>query len=132
MWSWKDIDHTTIEPSLVTVSQDADGRWFVTFQLDIADPLPLPKTGNAVGIDVGLKSFAVMSDGEIIDNPRLLERRAPKCHPLPATHGPQAEGLEQPGRKAARRVAVSARQGSPCTPTTSCTTRRPDSCKPTT
>jgi putative transposase len=105
VWSWKDIDHTTIEPSLVTVSQDTDGRWFVTFQVDIADPLPLPKTGNAVGIDVGLKSFAVMSDGEIVGNPRLLERRARNVTRYQRRMARKQKGSNN-RHKAARKVAA--------------------------
>src|SRR5437660_10817375 len=31
---------------------------------------PLPENHDAIGIDVGLESFAVTSDAEIVDNPR--------------------------------------------------------------
>jgi putative transposase len=44
--------------------------------VDTADPEPEPDTGNAVGVDLGLKDFAVTSDGERIGNPRLRERKA--------------------------------------------------------
>jgi putative transposase len=37
---------------------------------------PLPTTGRAVGIDLGISDFAVTSDGERIANPRHLERKA--------------------------------------------------------
>lgn len=41
--------------------QDARGRWYVTFQCEVADDLP---TGNgSVGIDLGLKDLATLSDG---------------------------------------------------------------------
>lgn len=44
--------------------QDASGRWFVTFQCEVDDLLP---TGSGeVGIDLGLKSLAVLSDGSEI------------------------------------------------------------------
>ena len=44
--------------------QDARGRWYVTFQCEVADDLP---TGNgSIGIDLGLKSLATCSDGEKI------------------------------------------------------------------
>ena len=39
-------------------------------------PIPSEDTGRAVGIDLGVKDFAVTSDGERIANPRHLERRA--------------------------------------------------------
>jgi putative transposase len=37
---------------------------------------PLPPAGHAVGIDLGVKDFAVTSDGDRFANPRHLERKA--------------------------------------------------------
>ena len=48
----------------------------MTFTVDAAAPEPLPQTGRAVGVDLGVKDFAVTSDGERIANPRHLDRRA--------------------------------------------------------
>jgi putative transposase len=75
-WSWPHIDPATINPTTVTVSRDPCGRWYVSFAVDTADPEPLPATGRAVGIDLGVKDFAVTSDGAKIANPRHLERKA--------------------------------------------------------
>lgn len=62
------------EPSTVTVSRDSAGRWHVSMLVD--EPIPtLPPTGTAVGIDLGLKDFAVTSDGERIPHPQHLRRR---------------------------------------------------------
>jgi putative transposase len=61
---------------MVTVSREPDGRWYVTFAIDASAPAPLPRTGRAVGVDLGITSFAVTSDGERIANPRPLQRRA--------------------------------------------------------
>lgn len=49
------------------------GKWFVLFQCDLGcAPLKItPKT--LVGIDVGLTSLAVLSNGEIIKNPRYFK-----------------------------------------------------------
>jgi putative transposase len=76
VWSWPDIDPATIDPTTVTVSRDPDGRWYVSLAVDTADPEPLPVTGRTVGVDLGVKDFAVTSDGEKIPNPRHLERKA--------------------------------------------------------
>jgi putative transposase len=43
--------------------------------VDVADPVQLPATGTVVGVDLGIKDFAVTSDGEKITNPRALARR---------------------------------------------------------
>jgi putative transposase len=75
-WSWPDIDPASINPTTVTVSRDPDGRWYVSFAVDTADPEQLPATGAVVGIDLGVKDFAVTSGGEKIPNPRHLERKA--------------------------------------------------------
>ncbi|MFI1768955.1 RNA-guided endonuclease InsQ/TnpB family protein [Streptomyces sp. NPDC020800] len=57
-------------PSTVTVSQDAAGRWFVSMLCDDAGVKPLPATGSAVGVDVGLDHLLTLSTGEKIANPR--------------------------------------------------------------
>ena len=75
VWSWPDIDLASIDPTTVNVSRDPCGRWYVSFAVDAADPEQLPATGTAVGIDLGIKDFAVTSDGEKIPSPRRLARR---------------------------------------------------------
>ena len=76
VWSWPDIDPATLDPTTVTVSRDPCGRWYVSIAVEMADPPPLPATDAAIGVDMGVKNFAVTSDGELIDNPRHLQRRA--------------------------------------------------------
>jgi putative transposase len=76
VWSWPDVDATGLEPAMVIVSREPEGRWYVTFTIDIDDQAWLPPTGQAVGVDLGVKDFAVTSDGERIPNPRHLERKA--------------------------------------------------------
>ena len=75
-WSWPDIDVAALDPAMVTVSREPDGRWHVTFAVDAGDPEPLPAAGHAAGVDLGVKDFAATSDGEKIANPRHLERKA--------------------------------------------------------
>jgi putative transposase len=62
------------EPSSVTVSRDAVGRWFVSISVDDPTIVPLPYVGGAVGIDAGLTSLLTLSTGEKVANPRH-ERR---------------------------------------------------------
>jgi putative transposase len=61
---------------MVVVSREPDGRWYVTFAIDADAPGLLEPAGHAVGVDLGVKDFAVTSDGERIANPRHLERKA--------------------------------------------------------
>jgi putative transposase len=76
IWSWPGIDVTGLEPASVTVCREPCGRWYITFHAEAPGPAPLPGTGRAVGIDLGVKDFAVTSDGARIANPRHLERKA--------------------------------------------------------
>ncbi len=64
-----------VTPSSVTVSQDAAGRWFISILCEEIIT-PLARTEKTVGVDVGLKTFAVYSDGEHIEHPKLLARKA--------------------------------------------------------
>lgn len=55
-------------PKSWNFSADARDRWYVNIQVDL--PEGEPKEGPAVGIDLGLKSFAALSNGETIAPPR--------------------------------------------------------------
>jgi len=57
------------------LTRRADG-WYALLVCEVAKPAPLAKTGQTVGVDVGIKSFATLSTGEPIDNPRYLEQAA--------------------------------------------------------
>lgn len=61
------------EPSSVTVTVDAAGRYHASFVVEVTDD-PLPLADWEVGVDLGLTHFAVLSDGRKIDNPRFLRR----------------------------------------------------------
>lgn len=61
------------EPSSVTVIREADGRYYASFVVE-REPAPFPPCGRETGIDVGLASLAVLSDGTVIPNPRFLRR----------------------------------------------------------
>ncbi|MGW4071863.1 RNA-guided endonuclease InsQ/TnpB family protein [Nocardia grenadensis] len=73
-WSWPNIDLATLDPTMVVVSRDPDGRWYVTFAVETGDPAPQPVSGESVGVDLGIKDFAVLSTGEKIANPRHMAR----------------------------------------------------------
>jgi len=60
----------------VIVKRESE-RWFVIVQAD-QEPQPLPETGEAIGLDVGLTSFVVDSEGNEIENPRCAEQSADK------------------------------------------------------
>ena len=61
------------EPSSVTVSRDAAGRWHLSILVE-ETITPLPPSDPAVGIDAGITSLVTFSTGEKIANPKH-ERR---------------------------------------------------------
>ncbi|MDB5101642.1 MAG: putative transposase in snaA-snaB intergenic region [Cyanobacteria bacterium RYN_339] len=70
-------DSRPVEGVILQATIKREGEhWFVSLacEVELQDPAPLPVTEErAVGIDVGLKSFAVLSDGTAIENPRYLK-----------------------------------------------------------
>lgn len=55
-----------------TVSQNPSGNYFVAICCTDVETDALPKTGKSIGIDMGLKSFAVTSDGVEYPNHKFL------------------------------------------------------------
>jgi len=69
------------EPSSVTIVKDSAGRYFASFVVEVVSG-PLPGVEAEVGIDLGLTTFAVLSNGKTIASPRFLrqaERRLRKA-----------------------------------------------------
>lgn len=60
-------------PKTVTISREADG-WYVVFSCADVPTQPLLSTGQETGLDLGLESFATLSDGTMIHNPRCYRR----------------------------------------------------------
>lgn len=69
----KAIIHRPLDGTVKTccIKRTSTGKWYVTFSCEVEDT-PLPVSESAIGIDVGLASFATMSDGSEIANPRFF------------------------------------------------------------
>ena len=65
----------------VTVRRRAD-RWFVSVTVEEEIPNPTPITESPVGVDLGIKNLATLSDGNVFANPQALERRIRKLRRL--------------------------------------------------
>jgi putative transposase len=57
----------------LTVSRDG-GRWFCSVCCEVERSDPVPRSHQAVGVDVGVRCLAVLSTGEKVANPRALGR----------------------------------------------------------
>jgi len=63
--------HRPVEGTIKTVTLKREvGKWYVVFSCDVGDPVPLPATGQSVGIDVGLTHFLTTDTGATVENPR--------------------------------------------------------------
>jgi putative transposase len=60
-------------PKTATITRSSTGKWYICFSCECAEPSPLPTTGQPVGIDVGLKTFAALSTGDEVANPRFFQ-----------------------------------------------------------
>jgi len=64
------------EPSSVTVIKDCANRYFLSFVVEV-EPVNIDAKNQSVGIDLGIKTFAVISSGEKAFSPdyKALDRR---------------------------------------------------------
>lgn len=56
-----------------TVRRKPSGKYFVSLLVE-TEIEQIDKTGSAVGIDVGLKDFAILSDGTVYQNPKFFRK----------------------------------------------------------
>ena len=62
-----------------TVSRSASGKYYVSLCCRLEQDIPkLSPAGNAIGLDMGIKSFAVSSDGVEYANPKYLQQSEKK------------------------------------------------------
>jgi len=59
-------------PKTATISRAASGKWYASISCDEVEPHTLSPSDKQVGADVGLKTFAYLSDGTTIENPRFF------------------------------------------------------------
>ena len=70
------VQHRPLDgiPKSCTVTRTATGKWFATISCDMGEPKPCDEQRPPVGIDVGLNSFAITSDGQKIANQRFFRK----------------------------------------------------------
>lgn len=65
-----------------TVSREPSGKYYVSLSCEGVEIPSLPSTGKAVGLDMGISSFAVSSDGTAYLNPKYFQRSEKKLAKL--------------------------------------------------
>jgi putative transposase len=56
-----------------TVSKNPSGKYFVSICCTDVEMIPLPKTDRKIGVDLGIKEFAITSEGQLFHNPKNLK-----------------------------------------------------------
>ena len=98
------VTHRKLEGKVksITISKDVD-VWFVSILCELPEKVTYYDPNNAVGIDLGIKTFAVTSDGECIGAPDL-EKEHKKLKKLQRQHAKKEKGGKN-REKARKKVA---------------------------
>lgn len=87
----------------ITVSHKAD-LWFISVNYETDMSVCENQATGAVGIDLGVKTLAVCSDGLTVENPRVLRKRERRKKPLQRIVARRRKGSKN-RRKAVARLA---------------------------
>jgi len=89
----------------LTIHRSSTGKWYASFSCEV-EPERLPENPDAVGIDVGLTTFATLSDGQEIANPRFFRTEEKALAKVQRKHSKLAKGTPERHnhRKAVARV----------------------------
>ena len=70
------VDHREIEGDIKTLSikKTKSGEWYITISVEKEDTIPFKNGKEAIGIDLGLKEYATLSDDTRIPNPRISNK----------------------------------------------------------
>lgn len=98
--------HRGVAGTIKTLSlkREASGKWFAVFCATETPSVKASNGGAQVGIDLGLKTLATLSDGTIIKNPRHLWKHEKKLAKLQRLFSMAKRGSKN-RRKAKRKIA---------------------------
>jgi putative transposase len=94
------------EPTSVTVCKTATGKYFASFVVALDGDEGLPPVDTECGIDLGLKDFAVLSNGRVIENPRFFRRLERKLKKAQRVLARKAKGSANRAKARARVARV--------------------------
>lgn len=89
-----------------TISQTSSGKYFVSVLVEKEDERFLPKTDRSIGIDLGLKEFAITSDGYKIQNPKYLTKSEKKLIKLQRQLSRKSKGSKNRDKARIRFVRI--------------------------
>ena len=108
--SIKCIFHRDFEGTIKTstISKTPTGKYFISILVDIPKETPLKKPideSQAIGIDLGIKTFATLSNGVEISNPKHLRKSLRRLKRLQRKASRKKKGSNN-RKKASRKVAI--------------------------
>ena len=79
----KIVQHRPIggEIKSCTISKTPTNKYYISILVD-EDIKQLPKSNSKIGIDLGIKDFAITSDGEVFENPKWLRKSEKRLRKL--------------------------------------------------
>lgn len=87
-----------------TISKTKSGKYFISLFVDTPDIEKLSRNDKKVGIDLGLKDFAVLSDQTVVKNPKFFRKSREKIAKLQRNLSKKEPGSHR-FEKARRRLA---------------------------
>ncbi|MEG5232080.1 transposase, partial [Microcoleus sp. B3-D3] len=82
------------EPNSVTIVKDSCDRYFLSFVVEV-QPEVLPSSDSSIGIDLGISTFATLSNGQKIKAPKPLKKRIRKLKNLSKSLSRKTQGSKR-------------------------------------
>ena len=89
----------------LTLKREPSGKWFACFAVEETPFIRPPNGGSRIGVDLGLKTLATLSNGSNINNPRHIDKHQEKIAFLQRASDRKKKGSKN-RRKAKRGVAI--------------------------
>ncbi len=65
-----------------TITQEPSGKYYISLCCTDVESIAYGKTGNVIGIDLGIKEFCITSNGDMVENPKYLKKSLTKLAKL--------------------------------------------------
>ncbi len=96
------------KPTTITVTKDCSNRYFVSLLVE-EDIQTLPVVNKQVGLDLGLKSMVITSDGQTYGNPKFFARDEKKLAQAQRRHAKKKKGSKNRAKAKLKVARVHAR-----------------------
>jgi len=101
------VQHREIKGEIKTLAlkREASGKWFACFTVEETPFIKPSNGGSIIGIDLGLKTLATLSNGSKISNPRHMRKHQEKIASLQRVSDKKMKGSKN-REKAKLKVAI--------------------------